>query len=450
MNSIYPRKKFGDAVLNTFFILISENIKDMRNFYLAIICMFLTGNGISQLPISSPEAVGMSGDRLTQITKLSREYVDSSRVAGIVTMVARKGKIVYFETFGKRGMDDAANLKKDDLFRIFSMTKPITAVALMQLYEQGKFHMKDPVTKYIPELSGLKVLNDEGVLVPVKNQITIQQLLTHTAGFSYGFNPNDLVDKQYADADLWNSKDLDDFVQKISKLPLKYEPGTKWHYSIAVDLQGVIVERLSGQSLKEYFAEHIFQPLGMNDTYFEVPENKRSRFLPNHQLDQATQKPKTITEITRSAYSDYFHVSLYSGGGGLVSTASDYMLFAECVRNGGVLNGKRILSPKTVKFMIKNHLNASLSNTAENETGNDRGPGFGFGLGFALNLDTPSSGVIGSEGEYNWGGAAGTVFWIDPVEQITVVSMIQLMGSPWKLREDLKVAVYQSLLESYE
>ena len=422
----------------------------MRNFYLALICLFLVQYGMGQLPTSNPETVGMSSDRLAQISRLSREYVDSARVAGIVTMVARKGKIVYFEAFGNRGMDDPGNLKKDDLFRIFSMTKPITAAALMQLYEQGKFHLKDPVTKFIPELADLKVLNEDGILVTIKNQMTIQQLLTHTAGFSYGFNPNDVVDKQYAEADLWNSKDLEDFVQKISKLPLKYEPGSKWHYSIAVDLQGLIVERLSGQSLKDYFAEHIFQPLGMRDTYFEVPEEKRARFLPNHQFDRATQKPKTITEITTSAYSDYFHVSLYSGGGGLVSSAEDYMLFAECMRNGGSLNDQRILSPKTVKFMIKNHLHAALSNLNENETGNDRGPGFGFGLGFALNLDALSSGVIGSEGEFNWGGAAGTVFWIDPVEQITVVSMIQLMGSPWKLREDLKVAVYQSLLESYE
>lgn len=422
----------------------------MRKFYLALAVLFIAEYSIGQIPSSNPEAVGMSSDRLQQITRLSKEYVDSSRVAGIVTMVTRKGKVVYFESFGQRGMDDTTSLKKDDLFRIFSMTKPITAAALMQLYEQGKFHLKDPVTKYIPELDNLKVLNDDGVLTPVKNQMTIQQLLTHTAGFSYGFNPNDMVDKQYAEAELWNSKDLDDFVQKISELPLKYEPGTKWHYSIAVDLQGVIVERLSGQTLNDYFTEHIFRPLGMKDTYFEVPREKGPRFLPNHRFDPSSGKPKTISEITSAAYSDYFHVSLYSGGGGLVSTANDYMLFSECIRNGGELNGQRILSPKTVHFMIKNHLNASLDNTNKGKQASDRGPGFGFGLGFALNLDAQASGVIGSEGEYNWGGAAGTVFWIDPVEEITVVSMIQLMGSPWKLREDLKVAVYQSIIESFE
>ncbi|MCB0686302.1 MAG: beta-lactamase family protein [Saprospiraceae bacterium] len=421
----------------------------MRIFNLALIVLWLAESAFGQIPFSNPEAVGMSSDRLARISQLSKEYVDSSRVAGIVTMVARDGQIVYFESFGKRGMDDLGLLKKDDLFRIFSMTKPITAVAMMQLYEQGKFHMKDPVTKYIPELADLKVLNENGVLVPVKNQMTIQQLMTHTAGFSYGFNSNDLVDQQYSEADLWNAKDLNDFAQRISKLPLKYEPGTQWHYSIAVDLQGLIIERLSGQSLKDYFFEHILQPLQMEDTYFEVPEEKRSRFLPNHSFDRTTGKPRIIKEITSAAYSDYFHVSLYSGGGGLVSTAMDYMIFSECMRNGGTLNGKRILSPKTVKFMIKNHLNACLANSEKSGV-NNQGDHFGFGLGFALNLDAPSSGVIGSAGEFNWGGAAGTVFWIDPVENISVVSMIKLMGSPWKLREDLKVAVYQSLLESYE
>jgi CubicO group peptidase (beta-lactamase class C family) len=421
----------------------------MKNYVLAMICLFLADYGMAQLPTVKPETEGISSDRLSQITKLAKSYVDEGKVAGIVTMVARNGKIVYFDSYGKRGMDDPDDVKKDDLFRIFSMSKPITAVALMQLYEQGHFHMTDPVTKYIPEFAELKVLNEDGVLVPAKNQMTIQQLLTHTAGFSYGFNPNDMVDKQYADAELWNSNDLDDFIQRVSQLPLKYEPGTKWHYSIAVDVQGAIVERLSGQTLDAYFAEHIFGPLGMKDTYFQVPESQGSRFLPNHQFDYATKKTKTITEITPSAYSDYFNVRLYSGGGGLVSTAMDYMLFSECIRNGGELNGQRILGEKTVHFMLKNHAQAVLSANSDNDPqmGTDS---FGFGLGFALPRDAHFNGVIGSTGEYNWGGAAGTVFWIDPVEEITVISMIQLMGSPWKLREDLKVAVYQSLVESYE
>jgi CubicO group peptidase (beta-lactamase class C family) len=323
----------------------------------------------------------------------------------------------------------------------------------MQLYEEGKFHLNDPVTKFIPEFENIKVLNDKGVVVSSEEKMTMQQLLTHTAGFSYGFNPNDMVDQKYGEAKLWESKDLDDFTEKIAALPLKFEPGTKWHYSIAVDLTGLIVERLSGKSLEDYFQDHIFNPLGMKDTFFEVPKNKSDRFLPNHYFDASTKSPKTLPIDPNSAMSNYEKVSLYSGGGGLVSTAMDYMIFTECLRNGGIYNGKRILGPKTVQFMTKNHLEGSLTNTVnsgENPLSKAQSDGFGFGLGFGIVTNSTNNRVIGSDGEYNWGGAAGTVFWIDPVEDLVVVSMIQLMGSPWSLREDLKVATYQSLIQTNE
>ena len=181
-------------------------------------------------------------------------------------------------------------MKKNDLFRIYSMTKPITAVAAMQLYEKGKFNLDDLVSKFIPELKDLKVLDSENNLKSVKNKMTMLQLLTHTAGFSYGFNPNDIVDKKYTEADLWNSKDLDEFAEKISELPLKFEPGSKWHYSIAVDLTGLVIERISGKTLDDYFNENIFTPLGMNDTFFEVPNKKLNRFLPNHYYDYENKK----------------------------------------------------------------------------------------------------------------------------------------------------------------
>lgn len=405
-----------------------------------------------QLPTVLPEEEGMSSERLNRITELSQQYVDSSRVAGIVTMIARNGKIVYFDATGSRSMDDATPVKKDDLFRIYSMTKPITAIAAMQLYEQGKFHLNDPVTKFIPELKDLQVMENDSILKSNTQTMTMQQLLTHTAGFSYGFNPLDPVDQAYGKAKLWTSKDLDDFVQRIATLPLKYEPGEKWHYSIAVDLTGLIVERISGETLAGYFQKHIFDPLGMKDTFFEVPEEKKARFLPNHYFNPKTQKPVTITQIEDSAMSDYFEVTLYSGGGGLVSTAMDYMLFSECLRNGGMLNGKRIIGPKTLKFMTQNHLGASIKSggTGENINSDSISSGFGFGLGFGIMTDATQRGVIGSKGEYNWGGAAGTVFWIDPVEEIVVVSMIQLMSSPWNLRGDLKVATYQALNSIYE
>ena len=420
---------------------------------LFLLFFFTAMIALAQLEEVTPEKVGISSQRINRITSLSEEYVKSNKVPGIVTMVSRNGKIVYYEAFGNRGADDQSKMKKDDLFRIYSMTKPITAVAAMQLYEEGKFHLNDPVTKFIPEFENIKVLNDKGVVVSSEEKMTMQQLLTHTAGFSYGFNPNDMVDQKYGEAKLWESKDLDDFTEKIAALPLKFEPGTKWHYSIAVDLTGLIVERLSGKSLEDYFQDHIFNPLGMKDTFFEVPKNKSDRFLPNHYFDASTKSPKTLPIEPNSAMSNYEKVSLYSGGGGLVSTAMDYMIFTECLRNGGIYNGKRILGPKTVQFMTKNHLEGSLTNTVnsgENPLSKAQSDGFGFGLGFGIVTNSTNNKVIGSDGEYNWGGAAGTVFWIDPVEDLVVVSMIQLMGSPWSLREDLKVATYQSLIQTNE
>jgi CubicO group peptidase (beta-lactamase class C family) len=420
---------------------------------LFLLFFFTAMGALAQLEEVTPEKVGISSQRINRITSLSEEYVKSNKVPGIVTMVSRNGKIVYYEAFGNRGADDQSKMKKDDLFRIYSMTKPITAVAAMQLYEEGKFHLNDPVTKFIPEFENIKVLNDKGVVVSSEEKMTMQQLLTHTAGFSYGFNPNDMVDQKYGEAKLWESKDLDDFTEKIAALPLKFEPGTKWHYSIAVDLTGLIVERLSGKSLEDYFQDHIFNPLGMKDTFFEVPKNKSDRFLPNHYFDASTKSPKTLPIDPNSAMSNYEKVSLYSGGGGLVSTAMDYMIFTECLRNGGIYNGKRILGPKTVQFMTKNHLEGSLTNTlnsGENPLSKAQSDGFGFGLGFGIVTNSTNNRVIGSDGEYNWGGAAGTVFWIDPVEDLVVVSMIQLMGSPWSLREDLKVATYQSLIQTNE
>ncbi len=405
------------------------------------------------LPTVKPEREGFSADRLARITEITQSYVDEGKLAGVITMVARRGRIVHFEAVGNKGVDDKRPLAKDDLFRIYSMTKPITAVAAMQLYEQGGFHLSDPVSKYVPELKGLQVLNDDGGLEPVEREMTMQQLLTHTTGLSYGFDPqNDPVDKAYVGATLWASKDLDDFAARLGELPLKFHPGDKWHYSVAVDVTGLVVQRISGQPFDEYLAEHIFTPLQMVDTSFSVPEDKMDRFLPNHFINPETGALTTIPAGPGGAMSDYQNVTLFSGGGGLVSTTMDYMRFAEAMRNGGELDGQRILSPKTVSYMAQNHLPASISSGGNGEQPTLGSPlrGFGFGLGFGLVTDPAAGGVMGSAGEFNWGGAAGTVFWIDPVEEITVVGMIQLMGSPYPFRSDLKVATYQALTESLE
>lgn len=425
----------------------------MRTIVMLFVLVASFGVQAKPLPNTKPERVGMSSERLQRMSELSQRYVDEGKVAGIVNIVARNGKIVHFQAAGNRGLDDSSPLQKDDLFRIYSMTKPITAAALMQLYEQGKFHLSDPVHKFVPELKDVQVLNADGERVPVERAMTMQQLLTHTTGMSYGFDPlNDPVDKLYVEAKLWAAKDLDDFAVKLAKLPLKFQPGAQWHYSVAVDVTGLVVQRLSGQRFDEYLAEHIFAPLGMKDTFFAVPEAKAERFLPNHIMNPQTGKMITIPNDSSDAMRDYSQVSLFSGGGGLVSTAMDYMRFAEAMRNGGELDGARILGAKTVDYMSTNHLGASISAGANGEAPALNGAlrGFGFGLGFGLVLDPAAGGVIGSIGEYNWGGAAGTVFWIDPVEEIVVVSMIQLMSSPWPLRSDLKVATYQALIDSYQ
>ncbi|MBL6664131.1 MAG: beta-lactamase family protein [Flavobacteriales bacterium] len=414
----------------------------------------------AQLEKKDPELVGVSSERLNRVSEISKNYVAEGKVPGIVTMIARKGKLIYFEAYGNRGVDSKVKIKKNDLFRIYSMTKPVTAIAAMQLYEKGKFQLNDPITKYLPELNNLKRYNSKGELIDVKTEITMQQLLTHTAGFTYGWGGGP-VDKKYEEVKLWESDGSKEFIDKVSSLPLLFEPGTKWHYSIAVDITGVIIERLSGKTFSEYLSDNIFAPLGMKDTFFEVPNNKLNRFLPNHYYNKTSNSLGTINEDNTkiSAGSNYEKVKFYSGGGGLVSTAMDFMIFSECVRNGGLYNGKRIIGPKTVKFMTKNHLSGSLSgkggsgeSPSWDTTSMDQAEsnGFGFGLGFGLVTDSVKRSIIGSDGEYSWGGAAGTIFWIDPVEEISVISMIQLMNSPWPLREELKVATYQSLVEINE
>ena len=423
--------------------------------------IFLASNvGAKPFERSAPEEEGMSSVQLQRLSQLASKYVAEGRVPGMVNLVMRNGQIVYFEAVGNRGVDESAPMQLNDLFRIYSMTKPVTSVAAMQLYEQGKFQLSDPVTKFVPELQGLNVLNEDGTLSPVEREMTMHQLLMHTAGFSYGFHPyRDPVDKLYVAADLVTSKDLEAFVLKLAELPLRSQPGELYHYSVAVDVTGLVVERLSGLPLDEYIDTNILKPLQMNDTFFEVPSTKRDRFVQNHfinpetgSLINADYAPAPYGYRKGVALSDYFNVSLISGGAGLVSTAMDYARFAEMLRRGGTLDGARILGPKSITFMTKNHLSEPSMHAAwEQMPTPDIGrPGFGFGLGFGVVTDAAAIGVLGSDGEYNWGGAAGTIFWVDPTEELVVVSLIQLMQSPWPLRADVKVAVYQALTEIYE
>ena len=436
---------------------------------LSLLLLTACGTEVGQtLPTARPEAVGISTGRLQRITQMTQGYVDEGKIAGIITLVARHGKIVHFEAVGNKGVADTRPLAKNDLFRIYSMSKPITAVAAMQLYEQGKFHLSDPVAKFVPELEHLTLWQEgeraaeDGRAIPIKTAMTMQHLLTHTAGLSYGFDPTDPVDQQYIEADLWAASDLDDFAKKLGQLPLKYEPGQRWHYSVAVDVTGLVVQRLSGQPFDEYLAEHVFQPLGMTDTFFSVPADRQARFLPNHYLDAETGTaqlltPENISEgrLTRgcAAMCDYREVTLFSGGGGLVSTTLDYWKFTEMLRNGGTFNGARLLSPKTIHYMTQNYLpsiTAGGGNGEQPALGGRALQGFGFGLGFGIITDPVAARVMGSAGEYFWGGAAGTVFWIDPKENLIVIGMMQLMRGWPGFRPDLKVASYQALTVTNE
>ena len=443
------------------FLSASGYSRAIPRIILLTLSIFLASSvGAKPFERSSPEEEGMSSGQLQRLSQLASKYVAEGRVPGIVNLVMRNGQIVHFEAVGNRGIDDSSPMQLDDLFRIYSMTKPITSVAAMQLYEQGKFQLSDPVTKFVPELQGLNVLNEDGTFSPVEREMTMHQLLMHTAGFSYGFHPyRDPVDKLYVAADLVTSKDLEAFVLKLAELPLRSQPGELYHYSVAVDVTGLVVERLSGLPLDEYIDTNILKPLQMNDTFFEVPSTKRDRFVQNHfinpetgSLINADYAPAPYGYRKGVALSDYFNVSLISGGAGLVSTAMDYARFAEMLRRGGTLDGARILGPKSITFMTKNHLSEPSMHAAwEQMPTPDIGrPGFGFGLGFGVVTDAAAIGVLGSDGEFNWGGAAGTIFWVDPTEELVVVSLIQLMQSPWPLRADVKVAVYQALTEIYE
>ncbi|MXY55289.1 MAG: beta-lactamase family protein [Gammaproteobacteria bacterium] len=413
---------------------------------------------VSDIQVNAPEAVeaspaglveapageaGMSAERLNRVTALTQRYVDEDKLAGVVTLVARDGKIVHFEAVGQRGADDDRPMTKDALFRIFSMSKPITAVAAMMLYEEGKFALSDPVEKFVPELADLDVLV-EGELVPAERTMTMRHLLTHTTGLSYGFNPQDPVDQKYREVQPLAGEDLDEFAERLGTLPLAFEPGERWHYSVAVDVTGLVVERLSGLSFDVFLKERLFDPLGMEDTFFNVPADKLYRLLPNHAWNREEER---LVQFD----APYEETQMFSGGGGLVSSTMDYLRFSEMVRRGGELDGVRILSPKTVEFMTANHLPSTVSGagSGENPLSGAETRGFGFGLGFGVNTNPVGSGTLGSLGEYSWGGAAGTVFWVDPVEEMVVIGMIQLMGSPWPLRGELKVLANQAITESH-
>ncbi len=398
----------------------------------------------SELEAVEPESVGFSSERLGKINEFVRRDIDDGKLVGVVTMVARHGKIVHFETAGNYGLDNDKTIDKDALFRIYSMTKPITTVAAMMLYEEGAFQLGDPVAKYLPEFENQKLYRD-GELVDPASPMTIGQLMSHSAGLTYGSADDHPVELAYRNSSMRRSKSLEEFVVALAELPLRFEPGTRYHYSVATDVLGAMIERLSGQTLEQYFEEKIFVPLGMNDTFFNVPEDELHRVASHHHWDREENKiAVTAPEHTIRATG----VTVFYGGHGLFSTAMDYMIFCEMLRNGGSHNGTQILGPKTVQYMTINHLTDDVRNNGADEyPAFHLYPGHSFGLGFSIVTDAGQAQVISSNGAYSWGGAANTKFWIDPEEDLVAILMTQLMGSPWsnETRFNMKIATYQAL-----
>ncbi len=400
----------------------------------------------ADVDVVNPEAVGFTSDRLSRISDFVDREIAAGNLVGAVTLVARHGQVVLFESAGRYGLEDNRPMDKDALFRIFSMTKPVTTVAAMILYEEGAFHLGEPVAKYLPELKDMRLLID-GSPVPPQRQMTIEQLMTHTAGLTNGWHLEHPVERAYRDAALYQSADLDAFIDKLATLPLRFEPGTRYHYSVATDVLGALVERLSGQTLEKFFQARIFDPLDMHDSFFNVPESKVARLAGGHLWNAERQLMEPMPAGLLPPPSG---VTLFSGGGGLISTARDYWRFCEMLRQGGSLDGVRILGPKTVQAMTMARLTPQVRNNGATEyPASHLYPGQSFGLGAGVITDPAQAQVISSKGEYSWGGIANTKFWIDPEEDLIVVFMSQVMGTPHSDRHrfDLKVATYQALTE---
>lgn len=416
-----------------------------------------SGTSAAPLPRAHPEAVGFSSEKLRKLDETMQAMVDTGQVAGAVTLLARHGHVVQTAAFGKRGLEVGDAMPADAIFRIRSETKPVTGVAMMILYDEGKWKLDDPVSKYVPEFANLRVakVDAEGrpVLTPISRPPTMRELMTHTAGFAYGIadDPSSPADQAYYRAAVLQSDSLDQLVSKVSTLPMFAEPGTLWRYSVAADIQGYIVEKLSGQSLPVFMQERIFTPLGMGDTAFYVPEEKVGRLAalydadPTGRLIPAVEGP--WRDVTKRPLAP-------SGGGGLLSTAHDFARFAQMILGGGELDGVRILQPETVALMRLNQLPPSFTVTTDG-TSNVLQPtrkpfpfalGMGYGLDVAVAVDPAASGAPVGPGTISWGGSAGTWFWIDPANDLFFIGMIQRLGGVGPgLDATTRTLVYQAL-----
>lgn len=409
-----------------------------------IFCFIATGSYAKDLNTAKPESVGISSERLDRMDAFMQDQVDNKKTGGIIVLVARKGKIVHHKAFGYADIESGTKLTTGHLFRLYSMTKPVTSVALLTLYEQGKFQLTDPLEQYIPSFKDVKVfagVDDNGKMIleePVR-KITIQDVFRHTAGFSYGFGP-DLVAKAYQEAGI-SFSDLDslkELVDKLASMPLLYQPGEKWVYSVAHDVQAYLVEYFSGMPFDKYVTETIIKPLGMKDAVFGIPDEYVSRYTTNY---GPAKDGNGIVPIDKPETSNYARFKDHPFGGlSLSSTTMDYFKFSQMLLNGGKLNGVRILGRKTVDMMRGNHLPEAIP-------GISMGGGVGYGLGVSSTINPAASGNLGSVGNFGWGGAASTQVVIDPVEDLVLLFFTQYMPSDMATIGKFQTLAYQAIVE---
>ncbi len=400
-----------------------------------------------------PSEVGLSAERLELIGAHLHKYVDDERLPGTHVLVSRGGKVAYVDRYGWRDCERDLPVTTDTIYRIYSMTKPVTSIAAMQLYEQGLFQLNDPISRWLPAFSDTRVFASGNAAFyetrEPKREITVHDLLTHMSGLTYDFHMANFVDEIYRNNGFnWSMPgDLKESCEALANLPLLFDPGTGWSYSYSTDVLGRLVEVISGQKLDEYFTENILDPLGMDDTGFFVPPEDAERFSSNYFPLPSTKQRKLLDDAESS---DFLKPpKALSGGGGLVSTMADYYRFTQMLLARGTLDGNRIIGRTTLQYMTKNHLPGggdltAFSRGSFSEATND---GVGFGLGFSVNLNPAKAKVLSSGGEYAWGGAASTAFWVDPAEDLTVVFLTQLMPSTTHpIRPELKTLVYQALV----
>lgn len=410
-----------------------QHIWIVVTLYLAVSCVGYT----KELPIASPEDLGMSAERLARVKPAVQALIESEILSGASVIVARKGEIVLFETLGMMDREAKKTMQRDTIFRIDSMTKPITSVAVMVLYEEGKLKLDDPVSKYIPEFKGLKVYAESGQYEEQVRQMIIRDLLRHTSGLTYGWF-EDTVNEMYRDKDILSRESsLQDMIDKLSEIPLHHQPGTRFDYSISVDVLGYLVQKVSGQSLDEFFRQRIFKPLDMKDTDYYVPTEKVHRFAVNYGPKEDGGL-EVVDDPTNSRY--LIRPNLLMGGDGLVTTARDYMRFCQMLLNKGRLDGRQLLRSETVEMMTSNQLPGPLR--IPDFAADMAGTGKGFGLGFAVRLEDNKF----PKGEYGWLGGSSTFFWISPKDELIVIALTQYRPYSLRLYDAVKSIIYESIL----